>query len=107
MRTCLLAGLGVGLTFVAVSVAAMSEIDDERAGLAAGLMTTAHELGGAFGVAIFAAIALDSTATSAAFANGYGDGSLAGALIAAVLAVIAVVAVPTFRPATAQAVAMH
>jgi EmrB/QacA subfamily drug resistance transporter len=103
----LLVGFGVGLTLVAISVTAMSEISDERAGLAAGLMTTAHELGGAFGVAIFAAIALDATTTSGAFGSGYGDGSLAGAVIAAVLAVIAVAAVPAVRPATAEAVAMH
>jgi hypothetical protein len=104
----LLLGFGVGLTLVAVSVTAMSEIDGERAGLASGLMTTAHEVGAAFGVSIFSAVALGAgAANGAGFADGYGDGALAGAAIAATLAVIAVAAVPAFRPASAEQVALH
>jgi EmrB/QacA subfamily drug resistance transporter len=103
----LLLGFGVGLTFIAVSVTAMSEIPDGRAGLASGLMTTAHELGGALGVAIFATVALGAGMTGAAFVTGYGDGAIAGAAIAAALALIALLAVPSFRPETAAHVAMH
>jgi EmrB/QacA subfamily drug resistance transporter len=103
----LLLGFGVGLTFVALSVTAMSEIPAERAGLASGLMTTAHELGGAFGVAIFATVALGAGSVGTAFVNGYGDGSVAGAAIAAALALLALISVPTVRPATAAQVAMH
>lgn len=74
----------------------MSEIHDERAGLASGLMTPAHELGGAFGVSIFSAIALGAGGTSGAWlAEGYGAGSLAAVLIVAVLALIALLAIPT------------
>ena len=103
----LLLGFGVGLTFVAVSVTAMSEIHAERAGFAAGLMTTAHELGAALGVAIFSAVALGSGAAGTGFVHGYGKGALAGALIAVVLALIAVVAVPTFRPVSGHQIAIH
>ncbi len=104
----LLVGFGVGLTFVAVSVTAMSEIEGERAGLASGLMTTTHEIGGAFGISIFSAVALGAGATGGAgLAGSYGDGALMGALIAAALALIALVAVPTFRRLTAQQAAMH
>jgi EmrB/QacA subfamily drug resistance transporter len=104
----LLVGLGVGLTFVSVSVAAMSEVDADRAGLASGLMTTAHELGGAFGVSIFSAVALTGVATvGAGFVSAYGDGGLAGALIAAALGVIALIAVPSFRPLVADQAAIH
>jgi EmrB/QacA subfamily drug resistance transporter len=103
----LLLGFGVGLTFIAISVTAMSEVPGERAGVASGLMSTAHELGGAFGVAIFATVALGAGTVGAAFVNGYGDGALTGALIAAALALVAMVAVPTFRPAAAHQVAMH
>lgn len=103
----LLLGFGVGLTFVSISVTAMSEIYDERAGLASGLMTSAHELGAAFGVAIFSAVALGSAATGTAFARSYGKGALAGALIAVVLALFAGVAVPTFRPDDAHRIALH
>lgn len=57
------------------------------AGFASGLMTIAHEVGAAFGVAIFSAVALGSAAAGTAFVRGYGNGALAGALIAIGLAV--------------------
>jgi EmrB/QacA subfamily drug resistance transporter len=100
----LLLGLGVGLTFVAISVTAMSEIEGEHAGLASGLMTTAHELGGAVGVSILSAVALGA---GAGFADGYGRGGLAAAIMAGALAVVALLAVPAFRPSAASRVAMH
>jgi hypothetical protein len=103
----LVIGFGVGLAFVAISVTAMSEIRAERAGLASGLMTTAHEIGGAFGVSIVSAVALAAGATGTAFANGYGEGALTGALIAAALALVALVTVPTCRPIAAHQVAIH
>lgn len=103
----LLVGLGVGLVFVSISVTAMSEIPGERAGLASGLMTTGHEIGGAFGISIFSAIALASGAGGAAFANGYGESALAGAILAGVLALVAVVAIPAVRPTSVAQVAMH
>jgi EmrB/QacA subfamily drug resistance transporter len=103
----LLLGLGVGLTFVAISVTAMSEIQSERAGFASGLMTTAHELGAAFGVAIFSAVALGSVAAGTVFVQGYGKGALAGAGIALVLALFAAKAVPDFRPVAGHRITMH
>ncbi len=100
----LVLGLGVGLTFVAASVTAMAEVGHEQAGLASGLMTTAHELGAALGVAALSAVALSG---SDGFAAGYGDGFLAAAAIAAALAVIALFALPSVRPAPGARVAMH
>ncbi|HKN93188.1 MAG TPA: MFS transporter [Thermoleophilaceae bacterium] len=97
-------GLGIGLVFVSVSVTGMSEIDGERAGLASGLMTTAHEIGGAFGVSIFSAVAL-SGGTS--LAQGYAHGAVAGAIVAGALAVVAALAVPAVRPAPGEHVAVH
>jgi EmrB/QacA subfamily drug resistance transporter len=100
----LVLGLGVGLTFVAASVTAMAEVGHEQAGLASGLMTTAHELGAALGVAVLSAVALSA---SGGFAVGYGAGFLAAAAIAAVLALVALVALPSVRPAPGTRVAMH
>jgi hypothetical protein len=103
-------GLGIGLVYVSVSVTAMSEIGHDQAGLASGLMTTAHEVGAALGVAVFSAVALGTGIGATAgvgFADGYGNGSLAGALIATGLAAIALVAVPAYRPVAGQRVAMH
>jgi EmrB/QacA subfamily drug resistance transporter len=103
-------GLGIGLVYVSVSVTAMSEIGHDQAGLASGLMTTAHEVGAALGVAVFSAVALGTGIGATAgvgFVDGYGNGSLAGALIATGLAAIALVAVPAYRPVAGQRVAMH
>jgi hypothetical protein len=106
----LLIGFGVGLVFVAVSVTGMADVDTERAGLASGLMTTGHELGAAVGVAVFSAVALGSggeVASGAGFAAGYGDASIAGAVIAGALALLAAVTVPALRPARASEAAAH
>ncbi len=40
----------------------MADVDPDGAGLASGLITTAHEIGAAFGVAIFSAVALGAGA---------------------------------------------
>jgi EmrB/QacA subfamily drug resistance transporter len=67
----LVLGLGVGLVFPAASVTTMSEVDEEAAGLASGLMTTGHEVGAAIGVATFSAVAT----AGQTFPIGYGDGT--------------------------------
>jgi EmrB/QacA subfamily drug resistance transporter len=102
-------GAGVGLVFPAVSVTGMSEIRHEEAGLASGLMSTAHELGAALGVAVFSAIALGTAgeAAGAGFAGGYESGFEAAAVIAAALGLAAAVAVPALRPAGPVPGAMH
>ena len=104
----LLLGLGVGFAFVSISVTSMSDVDHEHAGLASGLITTAHELGGAAGVSLFSAVAFGATGvTGAGFVTGYSHGTLVGAAIAAALALLAVVTVPQLRPTSAQRVALH
>jgi EmrB/QacA subfamily drug resistance transporter len=98
-------GLGIGLTFPAVSITALSRVDHERAGLASGLMSTAHEVGAALGVAALSAIAAGTGA--GASAAGYGDACLAAAIAAGVLGALAVATVPAVRPAPGAAVSMH
>jgi EmrB/QacA subfamily drug resistance transporter len=92
-------GFGVGMVFPAVSVTAMSRVEAHQAGLAAGVLSTAHEVGAALGVAVLAAVAaIGGAATDAGVAAGYEDGFLAVAGIALALAAMAVVAVPSVRP---------
>jgi EmrB/QacA subfamily drug resistance transporter len=100
-------GFGVGLVFPAVSVTAMSNVQPHQMGLAAGVLSTSHEIGAALGVAVIAAVAaLGGAAGHADLAAGYQDGFVATAIIALVLAAIAFVAVPSVKPqASAQAVA--
>jgi hypothetical protein len=86
-----------------VSVTGMADVRHHDAGVASGLMTTAHELGAAIGVAVFAAIGT----AGAGIADGYGDGFLVAAGVAGVMAVVTVVALPSVRPAPGMAHAMH
>jgi EmrB/QacA subfamily drug resistance transporter len=96
-------GLGVGMTFVSVSVAAMADIAHDDAGLASGIMTTAHELGAAIGVAIVGAI----VAAGSGIADGYGDAFLVAGAVAAVMALVTAVALPSVRPEPGMAASMH
>ena len=100
----LVVGMGTGLVFPATAVTAMSDIAEDRAGLASGLLTTAHEIGAALGVAVFSAVAV---AAGGGIAAGYRHGFMVAAAVAAVLAVIAAVAVPAVRPAAGARVAVH
>ena len=100
----LVVGMGTGLVFPATAVTAMSDIAEDRAGLASGLMTTAHEIGAALGVAVFSAVAV---AAGGGIAAGYRHGFMVAAAVAAGLAVVAAVAVPAVRPAAGDRVAVH
>ena len=54
-------GLGLGLTFVPITLAGTSEVSSEDAGLASGLLNTAQEVGGSIGLAILATLAASRT----------------------------------------------
>ena len=99
----LLLGAGVGLVFVAVTVTAMADVGHEEAGLASGIMTTAHELGAALGVAVLAAVATSNGNP----VSGYGNAFFVAAAIASLLAVVAAFALPVLRPAPGTHVSMH
>jgi EmrB/QacA subfamily drug resistance transporter len=97
----LLAGVGLGLSFVPVTIGAVSGVGSDEAGVASGLITTTQQIGGALGVAVLSTIAVSAT-TSFAASHGHGHSeSIAGlnhgfsvafwfgALFAAVGAVVA------------------
>jgi EmrB/QacA subfamily drug resistance transporter len=100
----LVVGTGTGLVLPATAIAAMNDIAEDRAGVASGLMTTAHEIGAALGVAVFSAVAV---ATSGGIAAGYRNGFTVAAAVAGGLAVAAAVLVPAVRPAAGTRVAVH
>jgi len=96
-----LAALGLGFSFVPVTIAAVSGTQPREAGLAAGLINTSQQIGGAIGLAILATVANSRTQSlfqagvhnaSVALTKGFdraflvGAGfALAGAILAAVL----------------------
>jgi MFS family permease len=88
-------GLGIGIAFPAISIAALSDVSHETGGVASGLLSTAHEVGAAVGVAALSAF-LD-----------YGSASLAAAIVAGALALLAAIVMPVVRPAPGAHAAMH
>jgi EmrB/QacA subfamily drug resistance transporter len=57
------ASIGLGGAFVGATTAANAGISEDKAGLAAGLLNTGTQLGGALGLAIFSALATERTAS--------------------------------------------
>jgi EmrB/QacA subfamily drug resistance transporter len=57
----LLASVGMGLTFVPITLIATSGVSSDDAGLASGLYNTSQQVGGALGLAILATLAVDAT----------------------------------------------
>jgi EmrB/QacA subfamily drug resistance transporter len=58
------ASIGMGLTFVPVTLIATSGIPSDDAGLASGLYNTSQQIGGALGLAILATLAVSATTDS-------------------------------------------
>ena len=54
-------GLGMGLTFVPVTLAGTSEVGADDAGLASGLLNTAQQVGGSIGLAVLSTLAVSRT----------------------------------------------
>ena len=94
----LVASLGTGLVFVTASTTTMHRVDHDRAGLASGLLTTAHEIGAALGVAVFSAVAIAGT---------IGDAFLVAGIAGLGAAMIALVALPAIRPSGEARAMMH
>jgi EmrB/QacA subfamily drug resistance transporter len=75
----LLTGVGLGFSFVPVSIAALSGVTGREAGLASGLITTSQQIGGAIGLAILTTVSTtrtnnllaDGVATPTALTDGF------------------------------------
>jgi EmrB/QacA subfamily drug resistance transporter len=94
----ILLGIGAGIAFNPVLLAAMSDVAPEESGLASGVVNTAFMMGGALGLAVLASVAAsrtDSLTASghghlAALTGGYHASFLIGALFALGAAAIGV-----------------
>jgi MFS family permease len=88
-------GVGAGIAFNPLLLAAMSGVAPDRAGLASGVVNTAFMMGGAVGLAVLASLA-DSRSDSlsiapaspAALNSGYHVAFVVGALFLVVAAVV-------------------
>ncbi|MBT0772561.1 MFS transporter [Kineosporia sp. J2-2] len=109
LPTFLVTGLGMGLSFVPLQIAAQIGVHDREAGLAAGLINTSQELGGALGVAVAATIAFRRVDELTAWANGdpartdvarasvFHDAFLVGGCFALTALVLSAVLLPMMR----------
>jgi MFS family permease len=96
LPSMILLGVGAGMAFNPVLLAAMSDVEPSESGLASGVVNTAFMMGGALGLAILASLAAsrtDSLRASghgplAALNGGYHAAFLVGALFAATAAVV-------------------
>jgi len=70
LPSMILLGLGAGMAFNPLLLAAMNDVAPEEAGLASGLVNTAFMMGGAIGLAILASIAADRTSSLSAAGHG-------------------------------------
>ena len=105
----LLLGVGAGIAFNPVLLAAMSEVKPEESGLASGIVNTSFMMGGALGLAVLASIAASRTGTltdsghsvESALTGGYHIAFLVGALFALSAAVIGTTFLRAPQPAPA------
>ena len=92
----LLLGLGAGIAFNPVLLAAMSDVGPSESGLASGVVNTAFMMGGSLGLAILASLAaaraqtllMAGSAQNAALTGGYQSAFLLGACFAALGALL-------------------
>ena len=92
-----LIGLGAGVAFNPVLLAAMSDVSPDASGLASGVVNTSFMMGGALGLAILASLAAAHTEglaaagadAATALNSGYHLAFLLGAIAAATASVLA------------------
>jgi EmrB/QacA subfamily drug resistance transporter len=96
LPSMILLGLGAGMAFNPVLLAAMGDVDPAESGLASGVVNTAFMMGGAVGLAVLASVAALRTNTLvdaghthvAALTGGYHLAFLIGAVFAASAALV-------------------
>ncbi len=122
----MLTGLGMGLTFVPLSLVALARVPNKDAGVASSLLNTGQQVGGSIGLAILGTVAWSAVASHTksaiaathgahlsaaqqlaisnhAIAYGFGRGYLVSALVA-VLAVIIALAMIRLKKADLEAI---
>jgi EmrB/QacA subfamily drug resistance transporter len=103
----ILLGVGAGIAFNPVLLAAMGDVEPTEAGLASGLVNTSFMMGGALGLAVLASLAAsrtnalraDGATASTALTGGYHAAFLVGAIFAAAAAGLAASALRARAPA--------
>ncbi len=95
--------IGLGLSFVSMTIIAVSGVTHHEAGMASGLLNTAQQVGGALGLAVLSAVAIARTGSvggngPAALTEGFQSAFMVGAGFAFLGVVLALLFVPHVKP---------
>jgi MFS family permease len=94
----LVAGFGLGIAVVSVSIAVMTGTREEESGMISGLNSTGHEIGGTIGIAIFSTIAAGAAGLGGTqAASGISHAFIAAGILTSVASLIAVAVLPHAR----------
>jgi EmrB/QacA subfamily drug resistance transporter len=99
-------GIGLGFSFVASPLLVMADVGGDDAGLASGLMQTAHEIGISLGIASLSAVAT-AVAMETGLAAGYRQSMVAAAVVAGLLAIVSLIVVPAVRVSGGKGLGTH
>jgi hypothetical protein len=114
----ILLGVGLGLSFVSVTIAGTSGVGPEDSGLASGLLNTTQQVGGSIGLAIMTSVATSRTTSAlhsrlplpTALTHGFTAAFTVAGILCALGALFAIALLPGRRSETAdehvQAVAL-
>jgi len=110
LPSMILLGVGAGMAFNPVLLAAMSDVEPSEAGLASGIVNTAFMMGGALGLAVLASIAAsrsgslraDGDGPLVALTGGYHIAFLVGAAFAVLAATLGATLLRVGMPAVAH-----
>ena len=111
LPSMILLGLGAGMAFNPVLLAAMSDVEPTEAGLASGLVNTSFMMGGALGLAVLASLAAarsdallaDGESQRTALTGGYHVAFFLGAIFAAAAAALGAFLLRAQTPEAARA----
>jgi MFS family permease len=98
-------GVGMGMSFVPVTIAGTSGVSPEDSGLASGLLNTTQQVGGSLGLAILTSVATSRTTAAlhtgsglpAALTHGFKGAFIVGAVLCAMGAVFTILLLPGRR----------
>jgi EmrB/QacA subfamily drug resistance transporter len=94
----LVAGVGLGVASVSVSIAILTGARDEEAGMISGLNSTGHEIGGTLGIALFSTIAAGTGVLAGPHASvGISHAFIAAAVLASLASTVALAVLPSAR----------
>jgi len=95
----LIAGVGLGVAIVSVSIAILTGTRKAETGMISGLNSTGHEIGGTLGIAVFSTVAAGASGAilGPQPASGIGDAFLVAALLATLASLVAVAVLPRAR----------